>query len=75
VRAEFEARRLKDLLGHASEEEIAYVIIIGEDEMRDQCVKVKDMAGRTEEIVAIDRLNDYVRTAIERAGQNNRDRL
>ena len=74
VRAEFDYRRLKEILGHASEEEIPYVIIIGEDEMRDQCVKVKDMAGRKEEIVAIDQLDGYVRAAIERAHQNNHER-
>src|SRR6185295_19075237 len=74
VRAEFDHRRLKDLLGHASEEEIPYVIIVGEDELRDQSVKVKDMAERREAIVAIDQLDAYVRAAMAGADQDKRKR-
>jgi len=69
VRAEFDYRRLKDLLSHASEEAVPYVIIAGEDELRDQCVKVKNMAERREEIVSIDHLDAYVRAAIAGAGR------
>jgi histidyl-tRNA synthetase len=63
VRTDFDKRRLSDSLGYASEEEIPYVIIAGEDELRGGQVRVRDMLRRTEELLTIDRLKQFVKTA------------
>jgi len=67
VRAELDRRRLSAILSHASEEGVPFAIIVGEDEMRDSCVRVKDMLRHKEEIVPIDRLRNYVLAVLERS--------
>lgn len=66
VRLELDRRRLSSVLSHASDEKIPFAIIVGEDELRNRCVKIKDMIGREEEIVAISELEKFVREAIRR---------
>ena len=60
VRSELDRRRLSSVLSHASDEKIPFAIIVGEDELRNQCVKIKDMIGREEKIVAISDLEKFV---------------
>jgi len=66
LRAEFENRKLKTVLGQASEEKIPFAIIVGEDELRDDAVRIKDMNQRKEEVVSIDRLEDYISGALSK---------
>lgn len=65
VRVEFDRRRLSDSLGHASEEEIPYVVIAGEDELGAGGVRIRDMKRRSEELVKVDALKDFVRSRVE----------
>lgn len=64
VRSELDRKRLSVTLGHASDENIPFAIIVGEDELRNQCVKMKDMFRREERIVAISDLEKFVHEAI-----------
>jgi histidyl-tRNA synthetase len=63
VRAELDGRRLSAVLGSASEEEIPYAIIVGEDEMRDLSVRIKDMARRKEVVIPIEQLKSFVQSS------------
>jgi ATP phosphoribosyltransferase regulatory subunit len=65
VRAESDKRRLSDSLGHASEEEIPYVIIAGEDEVLAGNVRIRDMSLRSEELVSLETLKGQVTSIIE----------
>jgi ATP phosphoribosyltransferase regulatory subunit len=64
VRSELDRRRLSSVLSHASDENIPFAIIVGEDELRDRCVKIKDMLRREEKIVAIGDLKKFVQESV-----------
>ena len=71
VRLEIDHRRLGTILGHASEEEIPFVIIAGEDEIRDRNVRIRDMLQHNEHLIPIDALKQYVQVSVET--KKNRD--
>lgn len=66
VRAEFENRKLKTVLGQASEDNVPFAIIVGEDELKSGAVKIKNMFERNEEIISLDRLKDYLQTVLRK---------
>lgn len=70
VRAEFDQRRLGNVLSHVSEEQIPFVIIAGEDELRENSVRVRDMGRHAEKMVAIDQLDRYVRATKDQTASN-----
>jgi histidyl-tRNA synthetase len=70
VRSELDRRRLSSILSHASDEKIPFAIIVGEDELRNQCVMIKDMIGREEKIVAISDLEKFVQEARAQTNPN-----
>lgn len=65
VRLEIDHRRLGTILGHASEDEIPFVIIAGEDETRDRNVRIRDMLRHNEQLIPIDTLKRYVQVSVE----------
>jgi histidyl-tRNA synthetase len=65
VRLEIDHRRLGTILGHASEEKRPFVVIVGEDEIRDHNVRIRDMLLHSEKVVPIDALKQYVQVSIE----------
>lgn len=69
VRAELDRKRLSAVLSHASDENIPFAIIVGEDELRNQSVKIKDMIGREEKVVAVSDLERFVREAVAQTKQ------
>jgi ATP phosphoribosyltransferase regulatory subunit len=71
VRMDVDHRRLGTILGNASEEEIPFVIIAGEDELRDLHVRIRDMFVHAEKVVPIDGLYQYVRGCIEAKGDQS----
>jgi histidyl-tRNA synthetase len=65
VRAEFESRKLKTVLGQASEDNVPFAIIVGEDELKDESVRIKNMSERKEEIISLKHLEDYLQAALK----------
>src|SRR5581483_8242339 len=60
VRADLDHRKFTTVLGHASDDNVPFTIIVGEDELRSQSVKVKDMRRREEKVIAIENLRQFV---------------
>ena len=48
VEVEMRSRKMKKSLDYANEENIPYVFILGEDELANQCITVKDMNQKTQ---------------------------
>lgn len=48
VEVEMKKRKMKKSLEYANEEKIPYVFILGEDELANQCITVKDMINKTQ---------------------------
>jgi ATP phosphoribosyltransferase regulatory subunit len=64
VRADLDHRKFTTVLGHASDDNVRFTIIVGEDELRHQSVKVKDMRRREEKVVAIENLRQFVEASV-----------
>eukprot|EP00878_Enallax_costatus_P014599 GHUV01015273.1.p1 GENE.GHUV01015273.1~~GHUV01015273.1.p1 ORF type:complete len:810 (+),score=288.70 GHUV01015273.1:998-3427(+) len=63
IKAEFGFKpnpKMGDQLGYALEQGIPYMVLFGDDELQNGVVKVKDMAAKTEETVAVDQLVDQL---------------
>jgi len=56
----YEEKSLKSQLRSANQAGAAFVIIIGEDEIKKQAVQIKDMSANTQAEVAFNRINDYL---------------
>jgi hypothetical protein len=59
IKAEFGFKpnpKMGDQLGHALESGIPFMVLFGEDELAAGKVKVKDMAAKSEDVVALDAL-------------------
>jgi ATP phosphoribosyltransferase regulatory subunit len=65
VRTDFDRRRLSDSLRQASEDDIPYVIIAGEDEVLKGMVRIRDMSRRSEELRPIETLTRFVKSILE----------
>lgn len=65
VRTDFDRRRLSDALRIASEEEIPYVIIAGEDEVLKGMVRIRNMSHRSEELHTIETLPRSIKLMLE----------
>lgn len=66
VRADIDHRKLATVLGHAGDEQVPFTIIVGEDELRNQAVKIKDMRRREEQVVEISNLRQFVESSIRK---------
>ncbi len=67
VRADFEPRKLKAVLGQIAEERIPFAILVGEDEARNDSVRIKDMQAHSETVIGIRQLEEYVYTHQKRS--------
>lgn len=60
VEVEMKKRKMKKSLEYANEENIPYVFILGEDELANQCITVKDMINKTQvQISTTDILKEF----------------
>lgn len=60
VEVEMKKRKMKKSLEYANEENIPYVFILGEDELVNQCITVKDMINKTQvQISTTDILKEF----------------
>lgn len=60
VEVEMKKRKMKKSLEYANEENIPYVFILGEDELANQCITVKDMVNKTQvQISTTDILEEF----------------
>ena len=64
VRSELDRRRVGSVLSYISDEKIPFAIIVGEDELRNQCVKIRDMFRHEEKTVEICNLKKFVQESI-----------
>ncbi|WP_372998600.1 histidine--tRNA ligase [Lutispora sp.] len=64
VDIEMTGRKLKKSLDYANKERIPYVIILGEEELKAQSVKLKDMENGKEETIAMEELIEYLKIKI-----------
>lgn len=64
VDIEMTGRKLKKSLDYANKERIPYVIILGEEELKAQTVKLKDMQSGEEETIPMGELLEYLKTKI-----------
>ena len=64
IGADLDHRKFTTVLGHASDDNVPFTIIVGEDELRSQSVKVKDMRRREEKVVAIENLRQFVEASV-----------
>ena len=55
-------RKLKKSLDYANKEKIPYVIILGEEELKSQAVKLKDMQSGEEKNIQMDELVETLQT-------------
>ena len=54
-------RKLKKSFEFANKEKIPYVIVLGEDEIKDNIIKIKNMQTGIEYKIPTDQLNDIVK--------------
>ncbi|SHI81147.1 histidine--tRNA ligase [Lutispora thermophila] len=64
VDVEMTGRKLRKSLDYANKERIPYVIIMGEEEIKAQTVKLKNMGSGEEETIAVEELIDYLKSKI-----------
>jgi histidyl-tRNA synthetase len=63
VKAEFGFKpnpKMGDQLGYALEQGVPLMVLFGDDELARGVVKVKDMAAKTEEVVALDSVAEHL---------------
>ena len=65
VRLDLDHHRIGTVLSQTSDEGIPFVIIVGEDELHSECIKVRDMIQHKEIEVPMAALKNYVRSLIE----------
>jgi len=56
--------KMGDQLGAALEQGIPFMVLFGEDELKADTVKVKDLRAKTEETVPLGELVEHLKTAI-----------
>lgn len=50
------SKKMKKALDYANNENIPYVLILGEDELNNNCITLKDMNSKTQEQVTLESL-------------------
>jgi histidyl-tRNA synthetase len=61
---EMSKRRLRNSLDYVNKEGIPYVLILGEGELTEGKIKLKDMEKGTEEYVSLESLEDVIENYI-----------
>lgn len=62
---EYMGRSIKAQFKNAARSNSSYVIVFGEDELAENCCKIKNMADSTEEKVGIDNILNYLKEKID----------
>lgn len=66
VEIEMKNRKMKKALDYANIENIPYVIILGEDELSNNSVTLKDMRGKTQTQISIDNISEEISKIISK---------
>lgn len=62
---DFMSRSLKAQMKYANKMNARYVVVIGEDEIKNNRIKVKNMSSGAEEEIAINALSDYLKNKLQ----------
>ncbi|WP_409200260.1 histidine--tRNA ligase [Methanobrevibacter sp. DSM 116169] len=57
-------KKFKKLLNHANNLNVKYVVLVGEDELKNNQVTIKDMESGEQELVKLDEIIDYIKRNI-----------
>ena len=52
-------RKMKKSLEYANEENIPYVFILGEDELKQNIISIKNMKEKTQTTISLDKIADW----------------
>jgi len=55
---------MKKALDYANNENIPYVLILGEDELSNNCITLKDMNNKTQEQINLDNLTEKIKKLV-----------
>lgn len=64
VEVEMKSKKMKKALDYANNENIPYVLILGEDELNNNCITLKDMNNKTQEQVALESLTETLKKLV-----------
>ena len=64
VEVEMKNKKMKKALDYANNENIPYVLILGEDELNNNCITLKDMNNNTQEQVALESLSETLKKLV-----------
>ena len=59
VEVEMKQRKMKKSLEYANEENIPYVFILGEDELKQNIISIKNMKEKTQTTISLDKIADW----------------
>lgn len=64
VEVEMKSKKMKKALDYANNENIPYVLILGEDELTNNCITLKDMNNKTQEQINLDNLTEKIKKLV-----------
>ena len=64
VEVEMKNKKMKKALDYANNENIPYVLILGEDELANNCITLKDMNNKTQEQINLDNLAEKIKKLV-----------
>lgn len=64
VEVEMKSKKMKKALDYANNENIPYVLILGEDELSNNCITLKDMNNKTQEQINLDNLTEKIKKLV-----------
>ena len=64
VEVEMKSKKMKKALDYANNENIPYVLILGEDELTNNCITLKDMNNKTQEQINLDNLAEKIKKLV-----------
>lgn len=64
VEVEMKNKKMKKALDYANNENIPYVLILGEDELTNNCITLKDMNNKTQEQINLDNLAEKIKKLV-----------
>ena len=64
VEVEMKSKKMKKALDYANNENIPYVLILGEDELSNNCITLKDMNNKTQEQINLDNLAEKIKKLV-----------
>lgn len=64
VEVEMKNKKMKKALDYANNENIPYVLILGEDELTNNCITLKDMNNKTQKQINLDNLAEKIKKLV-----------